>query len=284
MTAKNSLLAQHLHPLIPIPSGMDPDLRNMRRFSAFLFDVYGTLMISGAGEIGFSEYPREPVNGLNGLLRRYGIDQPPDRLAGRLQGKIEKAHAASRRQGIDNPEVDIVQIWQQVLGFDFTPEVEDFALEYELMVNPVYPMPGAEALFLACRDRSVPMGIISNAQFYTVLLLQHIFGSTLEGQGFETRLLFFSWQEGHAKPSPVMFKRAKMALADMGIPAGSVLYIGNDMRKDILPARAVGFRTALFAGDRRSLRQRESADSCKGVSPDLIVTDLRQLIVGTGDR
>ena len=284
MTAKTTLLAQHLHPLIPIPTGMAPDLTNMRRFSAFLFDVYGTLMISGAGEIGFSENPREPVNGLNGLLRRYGIDQPPDRLAGRLQGEIEKAHAASRRQGIDNPEVDIVQVWQQVLGFDFTPEVEDFALEYELMVNPVYPMPGAEDLFLACRDRSVPMGIISNAQFYTVLVLQHIFGPTLEGWGFDMRLLFFSWQEGHAKPSPVMFKRAKKALADMGIPAGSVLYVGNDMRNDILPARAVGFRTALFAGDRRSLRQRESADCCKGLSPDLMVTDLRQLIAGTGDR
>lgn len=284
MTAKTSLLVKHIHPLIPIPTGMAPDLTNMQRFSAFLFDVYGTLMISGAGEIGFPENPRGTANGLHGLFRHYGINQPPDRFADRLQGEIEKAHAASRRQGIDNPEVDIVQVWQQVLGFESMPKAEDFALEYELMVNPVWPMPGAEDLFLACRRRNVPMGIISNAQFYTVLVLQHIFDSTLEGQGFDRRLLFFSWQEGHAKPSPVMFHRAKKALSDLGIPAGSVLYVGNDMRNDIAPARAVGFRTALFAGDRRSLRLRESADRCRGVSPDLMVTDLRQLIAGTGDR
>ena len=284
MTAKATLLAQHLHPLIPIPTGMDPDLTNMQRFSAYLFDVYGTLMISGAGEIGFPENPRGAVNGLHGLFRRYGINQSPDRVVDRLQGQIEKAHAASRRQGVEHPEVDIVQVWQQVFGFGAMPKTEDFALEYELMVNPVWPMPGAEDLLLACRSRNVPMGIISNAQFYTVLVLRHMFGSALEGQGFYRRLLFFSWQEGHAKPSPVMFHRAKTALADMGIPAGSVLYVGNDMRNDIAPAKSVGFKTALFAGDRRSLRLRDSADRCRGVSPDLMVTDLRQLIAGTGDR
>ena len=273
-----------MRPMRPIPTGSVPDLTNMQPFSAFLFDVYGTLVISRAGDIGRPENHREPANSLHGLLRRYGIDQPPDRLADRLQGAIEQAHTTSRRQGIDHPEVDIVQVWQQVLGFDSMPEVEDFALEYELMVNPVWPMPGAEDLFLACRSRRVPMGIISNAQFYTILVLRHIFDSTLEGQGFDRRLLFFSWQVGHAKPSPVMFKRARKALADMGIPAGSVLYVGNDMRNDILPARAVGFRTALFAGDRRSLRQSEFVDGCRTLTPDLRVTDLRQLIAGTGDR
>lgn len=283
MTDRTTLLEQHIHPLKPIPTGMAPDLANMQPYSAFLFDVYGTLMISGAGDIGFRWNPEEPVNGLQGLLRRYGIRQPPDRLAGRLQDAIEKAHAVSRRRGIDNPEVDIVQVWDQVLGLDSMPEVEDFALEYELMVNPVYPMPGAEDLFLACRSRNIPMGIISNAQFYTVLVLQHIFGSTLEGHGFDRRLLFFSWQQGHAKPSPVMFNRAKKALMDMGISAGSVLYVGNDTRNDIAPARAVGFKTALFAGDRRSLRQSESVDRCLESTPDLMVTDLRQLIAGTGD-
>ena len=46
--ALKSLLVKHIHPLIPIPTGMAPDLTNMQRFSAFLFDVYGTLMISEA--------------------------------------------------------------------------------------------------------------------------------------------------------------------------------------------------------------------------------------------
>jgi putative hydrolase of the HAD superfamily len=161
--------------------------------------------------------------------------------------------------------------------------VKDFALEYELIINPVYPMPGLEHLLLACQTRKMPMGIISNAQFYTVDLLQMFLGATLEKRGLDHRLLFFSWREGHAKPSTVMFNRAKQVLVGRGIPAESVLVVGNDLRNDILPAKAVGFKTALFAGDRRSLRQRESDDRCRDVTPDLIVTDLRQLIAGTGD-
>ena len=80
-----------------------------------------------------------------------------------------------------------------------------------------------------------------------------------------------------------MFDRAKAILLRMGIPAAAVLFVGNDIRNDIWPAQAVGFKSALFAGDRRSLRQRQSDGRYKDVSPDLIVTDLRQLIAVTGN-
>jgi len=255
----------------------------MQRFSAILFDVYGTLLISQAGDIGLNLEPTKRVDDLRSMLLRYGINLTPDRLADVLHRFIERTHDISRRRGIDYPEVDIVQVWQQVLGLNDMNWVKDFALEYELIINPVYPMPGLEHLLLACQTRKMPMGIISNAQFYTVDLLQRFLGATLEKRGLDHRLLFFSWREGHAKPSTVMFNRAKQVLVGRGIPAESVLVVGNDLRNDILPAKAVGFKTALFAGDRRSLRQRESDDRCRDVTPDLIVTDLRQLIAGTGD-
>ena len=47
------------------------------------------------------------------------------------------------------------------------------------------------------------------------------------------------------------------------------------MRNDIAPAAALGFRTALFAGDRRSLRLRE--EDALGVTPDAIITSLDQI-------
>ena len=62
-----------------------------------------------------------------------------------------------------------------------------------------------------------------------------------------------------------------------GIQPVSVLYLGNDMLNDIYPARTVGFQTALFAGDRRSLRLRKDDPRCAALSPDLVVTDLGQL-------
>lgn len=255
----------------------------MQCFSAILFDVYGTLLISKAGDIGFHREPIERVDALRKLLQRCGINHTPEHLANALHRAVVRSHRTSHRQSIDSPEVDIVKVWQEVLGIDDLTRVKDFAFEYELIVNPVYPMPGLEDLLQACKTRRVPTGIISNAQFYTVHLLEWFLGAPLERRGFDQRLFFFSWIEGHAKPSTFMFNRAKTVLFEMGNPIASVLYVGNDMRNDILPAKEVGFKTALFAGDRRSLRLRKSVDCCKDLSPDLIVTDLRQLIAGTGN-
>jgi putative hydrolase of the HAD superfamily len=255
----------------------------MQRFSAMLFDVYGTLLISGAGEIGLNRRPIERMDDLQGLLDRYDIGHTPQGLKDAFDRAIEKVHLIRWRQGIDSPEVDIVRIWQQLLGLEDILWVKNFALEYELLVNPVYPMPGIEELLLAGTTGKMPMGIISNAQFYTVDVLERFLGATLGRRGFDQRLLFFSWREGYAKPSSVMFKRAKTVLANMGIPAESVLVVGNDMQNDILPAASVGFMTALFAGDRRSLRLRDSDDRCRALSPDLIITDLCQLSAGTGN-
>ena len=64
----------------------------------------------------------------------------------------------------------------------------------------------------------------------------------------------------------------------MGVSPHAVLYVGNDMLNDMLPAAAAGFQTALFAGDARSLRLRETDPRCIDVSPDIVLTDLSQLI------
>jgi putative hydrolase of the HAD superfamily len=53
--------------------------------------------------------------------------------------------------------------------------------------------------------------------------------------------------------------------------------VGNDMLKDIWPAARLGCKTALFAGDRRSLRLREDDERCRELEPDLVVDDLSQL-------
>lgn len=266
----------------PIPTGLMPNLDGLGPYSAMLFDVYGTLLISGAGEIGDGRDWSSDDCALDRLLRRYGIGHTPGRIAKALNQAIEADHAISRQQGIDFPEVDIIRIWQRVLGSDQLPWIDEFALEYELIVNPVAAMPGLRELLAAGRAANTAMGIISNAQFYTPCVLEQALGASLGEWGFNRRLIFFSWLERHAKPSPVMFERARAALAEMGISASSVLYVGNDMRNDLLPAASVGFRTALFAGDRRSLRLREGDECCREVVPDLMITDLRQLIAGVG--
>ena len=280
MTVEKAIFERHIHPLTPIPTGVEPRLEGMQNFRAMLFDVYGTLLISGSGDIGISREQSVEEDDLRDLLRRCHIDRTPDGLSTALHRAIEQEHAKARRQGIDFPEVDIVRVWQTLLGVGDLNRLKSFILEYELTVNPVYPMPGLTTVLSTCHARRLPMGIISNAQFYTPYVMEWFLRSSLEESGFDPRLTFLSYRLGHAKPSMVMFKRAADELSRIGIPAEAALYVGNDMLNDIRPASAVGFRTALFAGDARSLRSRESDDRCRGLSPDLIVTDLRQLITG----
>lgn len=278
MTAEETIGARLIRPQAPIPTGIRPRLAPVQRCAAVLFDVYGTLLISQSGGIDSDSWDPDMLADLQAVLTRHGVDREPEALLRELKRAIAEEHRKRGREGVDFPEIDIVRIWQAVLGGNDIERLKAFAMDVELIVNPVYPMPGLRPLLAAYRERHICLGIVSNAQFYTEVLLDWILGGPLANHGFDPRLLLFSWREGQAKPSPAMFATAREILSAQGIHADEVLHVGNDLRNDILPAASVGFRTALFAGDRRSLRLRQDDPACRGLVPDLVVTDLRQLI------
>ena len=282
MNRLDDISARYLRPMKPIPTGAKAMLGELEPYDGMFFDVYGTLLVSGAGEVGLEQNHRADHECLPELFARYGIALTPRELGERLKEAIEANHRIQKKRGTTFPEVDIRRIWQDILPLREFSMVERFAWEYEWITNPVFPMPGAATVIRACMANRVRMGIISNAQFYTEWLLVDLFGKQLYTQGFDARLRFFSWRERQAKPSEAMFRKARERLKNMGISVESVLYVGNDMLNDIRPAAAVGFQTALFAGDRRSLRSRDGDDRCVGVRPDVVVTDLRQLLAAIG--
>ena len=206
----------------------------------------------------------------------------------RLHAAIRDAHEVSRQQGIEHPEVDVVDVWASVLGSLFRSSLiprasfseeflQELAVQYEVRANPVWPMPGCADCLDAPGEAGSLLGIVSNAQFFTPTLFPALLGRDLTGLGFHPRLLFYSYRCGQAKPGRFLYERAKEALAALGVAPSEVLYIGNDMLNDVRPAAAVGFRTALFAGDERSLRLRNGDGRVAGVAPDLVLADLDQL-------
>jgi len=122
------------------------------------------------------------------------------------------------------------------------------------------------------------MGLVSNAQFFTPYLFEWFLESNPGNLGFSPDLTYLSYKFGYAKPSTHLFQKASDRLEKLGTPPETVLYVGNDMLNDMYPAKSVGFQTALFAGDARSLRMREKDSRCMGIWPDLIVTELIQLL------
>ncbi|NNM29083.1 MAG: HAD family hydrolase, partial [Akkermansiaceae bacterium] len=241
------------------------------------FDIYGTLFISGSGDIGHSDAGANE-RALRDILAAHGIAAPAGdaSLTARFTAAIAADHDRSRKSGIDFPEVEIRDIWRELLGDHPDDLIESVAVAYECACNPVWPMPGALDLLTALKDRGLALAIVSNAQFYTPFLFEGLLDRSIDDLGFDPDLSFFSCRFKRAKPSAWLYEQLRDALTAQSIAPEEVLYVGNDALKDIHPAAQTGFRTALFAGDRRSLRLREDHPEPL-LPPDAIVTALAQI-------
>ncbi|UCB47275.1 MAG: HAD family hydrolase [Spirochaetota bacterium] len=271
-----NIMDRYSRRLYPYPSSLESSGILKGSIRAVLFDIYGTLFISESGDVTVA---RKKVTSKRFafLLKRYSVDLDADETKKRFFQEIEKRHAKLRDNGVDFPEVEIDRVWMNVLPLKDLDTARKFATEYEMLFNPVWPMPFLKILLQRLRAQDIKMGIISNAQFFTCLLFEHFLGSKPEDLGFNDRLMFYSFEHGYAKPSQVLFKMARDRLKDMGIIAHNTVYVGNDMLNDIFPAHGVGFQTALFAGDKRSLRLREDDERCKFLSPELVIRNLKEL-------
>jgi putative hydrolase of the HAD superfamily len=266
-----------IQPMKPIPTGLQPAGRIANRPQCLLFDIYGTLLISGSGDVGTAMRTIQDNAQFKQLLLEFNIERPSHMVLENFFSTIARHHEQLNASGVDYPEVKIDQIWMQVLGWRHRDKARSFALAFELIANPVFPMPGLLKLVKKVSERCC-MGIISNAQFYTPLLLEKFFDASLRNTGFAEDLLIFSYQTEYAKPSEHLFHLAKSRLEKRGIAPSETLYLGNDILNDILPAQKIGFKTALFGGDKRSLRLRQDDERCKDIVPDIIITDLLQLL------
>ena len=284
-----ALIRQSSRAIEPLPTGERASLKQLHTIEAVLLDVYGTLFISSSGEMGHSDDASDAA-AFSTALRDVGLQLLVDEAEGVrcFRHAIEAAHSRSRQDGIEFPEVDIVAVWHttlqalrrrgQLAGVVEEVDIAALSLRYELATNPVWPMPGVAECLTELANRGISLGLISNAQWFTPLLFPALLGADLVALGIGTEMQFWSWRTGWAKPGEHLFRLAADALCQRGIQPDRVLHVGNDMLNDILPAATVGFRTALFAGDRRSLRRREGDARVASVTPDIVLIALRDLL------
>jgi len=205
--------------------------------------------------------------------------------------RIIKLRKAKKAAGISHPEIETREVWSEVfkrLRKEYKIPVPDpatiqsFILVYEILNNPVYPMPAMIEILTKIHASGLPMGVISDAQFFTPVIMNYFLTGHLEHTEYipyiRKELTVFSYKVYRIKPDRRLFDAAQSVLdRKFGIASSHVLYIGNDMLKDILPAYKAGFMTALFAGDQRSLRLRDHDSLVQGIRPDYVVTHLQQV-------
>lgn len=280
----DEIISSNRQALEPIPTHTEAVLNSLPEIKAVLFDVYGTLLISQAGDINYDDTDEE-VDIIQRALGKAGISttMSTQDLNALYTQLISEHQDARRREGVEYPEIDIRAVWRDfvkhISGVDATHEdTEQLATWFEVWTNPTDLMPGAAELLQRLSESSLKTGLISNAQFYTRHLLEIYLGKSLEELGISSYLTAFSYEFLEGKPSQLMYSTSASFLQRQDeLQPHEILFVGNDCLKDIYPANSVGFMTALFAGDARSLRLREDDPRCKDLKPDLVLTELSQL-------
>ena len=150
----SDLIKTYVTPLTPQPTGMSPGGRLAQKLDCILFDVYGTLFISAAGDISLARQTSPQMSKLEPVLAKFEIGISPRLLIEKLHRTIEAQHRQRINSGIDTPEIEIDKIWLQILKCDDIECARKFAIEYELIVNPVFPMPHLSELLAACRQQN----------------------------------------------------------------------------------------------------------------------------------
>lgn len=272
----------------PIPTSERAQIPNAKRIKAVMFDVYGTLLITGTEPGLASDSVTEYLaleSALNALDYRASIIDIAAAVS-QLHEHIRRSHEEQREKGVDYPEVDILVIWRGLpaLSVVSDEDIPTLITEFVTRVEKPWLMPGLMEMMQVLNRYGIATGIISNAQFYTPITLEALSGKSLTEIGFDSKLCFFSYACEIAKPSVRFYRMAAEKLARHGIDSSEVLYIGNDMLKDVYPSMQIGFHTALFAGDQRSLRLREDDVRCKNLQPDAVFTHLLQVTQCPGIR
>lgn len=280
----------------PIPTGEKDRLPKLASYKAVLFDVYGTILITGTEPGLASDQSKEEACLAKAFEERGVVIANEEVLSEFIQAlhqAIQESHSLQRSEGIDYPEVDILAIWKQVIEQmlqngkiqwkSYREPLDDLAMlivEYVTRVEEPSIMPHFEEAIQHLHQKGIPLGIVSNAQFYSILTLEALLPEDIWKVIFPANdLQFWSFEQKIAKPSPHFFQRAATHLSsEYNIQPNQCLFVGNDMLKDMYASSKAGFKTALFAADKRSLKHRKDDERCNNLEVDAVITDYQQFV------
>jgi len=284
---------KQIQPMELIPTGAVPSYKRDESIKALIFDIYGTLIISASGDIMQAGYDASMFKrsldaaGFEILVPEAGLMA----IHSLFEEEVTNGKDEAKASGIPFPELNIVEIWRKTLG-----RAEDrglirgmdkadlrlFTFIFELSSNQVWPMPKMQEAIDALKEKGFPLGIVSNAQFYTPVMMNYFFSGEIHGEefldGFERDLSVFSYKMLKGKPDPAVYEALVEPLAQRGLKPGDVLYVGNDMLKDMYASQQVGFKTCFYAGDMRAYRLRKDHPQASQIKPDYVITELSQLL------
>lgn len=280
-----------------------PHLVRLPQVRAVCWNLYGTLLNVFSGSL-FFEHPQKFVMDIaldktvqefkmwGSMYRKPGA--PADYLR-EMYDRLLTDQRMAPSPGEKFPELHADKVWEglvkKLLQKDYKWDTGFFgalneysrkiAYFFHASIQGAGCYAGASAALEHVRAVGLRQGLVADAQCFSLAQLRRGLEqqqcATLFDDLIERPLRSLSHEVGGRKPSERLFKHFLAALTTVGITPEQVLHVGSRLSQDIAPAKKLGMRTALFAGDKESLQATQEQLRDPTHKPDVLLTDLRQI-------
>jgi hypothetical protein len=269
---------------------------------AVLWSAYGTLLAIPQGELLF-EHPTAFVmsNALEKTIQEFKMWASMSRKPGQPSEYMQTIYSqilAEQRTAVGgerHPEVCSERVWEAILKrlfqkdykFDagFFGSLNEFSRKvayfFHASLQGTACYEGAAQATRAVRDAGLAQGLLADGQCFTPVQLQRGLSKQDDEANLDELLsdglTVLSCDVRGRKPSERLFRQALETLTAQGISADEVLHVGSRVQQDLVPARRLGMKTALFAGDKASLQATPEQLKEPTSRPDVLLTSLEQI-------
>jgi FMN phosphatase YigB (HAD superfamily) len=280
-----------------------PHLVRLPGVRAVTWNVYGTLLAIAGGELWF-EHPNDFVMNvaLDKTVQEFKMWPSMSRKPGQPADYMKLIYSQLLDEqklvpsGAEKyPEVVSDRLWEAIIkklfqkDYKFDASFYGSLNEYSRKVAYFFHVslqgtacyPGAAEALLYISRCGLAQGLLADGQCFTTVQLQRGLAPQATVNLDEVilpDLRTLSHELRARKPSERLFRHALQQLTQRGLSPDQVLHVGSRLQQDIIPAKRFGMKTALFAGDRGSLQA--TPEQLKEVAsrPDVLLTELGQLV------
>lgn len=284
-------------PPAAVPVKAKPSLDRLP-VRAVLWTVYGTLVAIPTGELAFeSDIDFVTDAALDKTIQEFkmwnSMSRKPGAPSAYMKELFRKAFDIVRLTG--GGEIKSELIWDDIFKKLMTKEysydgslygppseyVKKIAYFYHASIQGAGCYAGAAEAVRVVSDAGKKQGLLADGQCFTPAQLRKCLREQDPNfdpaMHFASDLRVLSADHKVKKPFDDLFRAAAAACRAKGVAADEVLHVGSNLLRDIAPAKKAGFRTALFAGDKNSLRATGEQLKDPHLRPDVLLTELTQI-------
>jgi len=290
-------------PEIDVPKAK-PHLVRLPRVRAVLWTIYGTLVaIPPEGELLF-EHPNDFTQTMalektinefkmwGSMTRKPG---QPSNYLGKMYRDLFDEQRLAPSPNEQYPERHAEKIWEgivkRLIQKDYKIDTAHYGALNEFAQKIAYFFHcslqatccyhTADLALAGVAGAGLNQGVLADAQCFTMTQLKRglvkLGGSVDLDMAVPKNLRFLSCDRHARKPSDRLFRHAAIVLAERQIEPSQILHVGSRIDRDIIPAKKLGMRTALFAGDKSSLSATNEQLKDPNLRPDLLITEPGQI-------